>query len=600
MKKFVWTVLFLLSGALVLLFPIVRPEYFWQPFQAASFFQGSIFEFSLIYGIFVLIALVSSRYITNDHSGFYTGAIIAGFFALVSSCFWIIKISQPALASFDAGGESYSSYLISQQHLVSSNGNFGYFDFPGLSMIGSFLSLMTGLDVSTVAKIFLIFGITVLSISIYLYLAKSLKKNDRALIISILAMMGNVTLYSLGYFRPDTLGLFFFIPLFLMLSFEDNLLGSGTTQALLIVLFFGLVLASFIYTVGFFLMFASINVISRLKKSAVRVQMRVLLIMLISAAGVRFLLNFDYAFIPTGLIISRLQELFTNPLSLFSFSSVSSFQVAYTGPANPAWVTATRLIWLGFIGIGIIVGISELIWSGFKKRRLSSYEVKEISCLVGAFFLALLMLPLDNGANRTVTVFLLLTSFFGIIIFSKFAERLVPKLAALIKEPRVARLATMSLAIIIIVVLSLPSFFALNPTPNTDYVYPEESSALSFTSVHFSQETSVFTDVNTVLLFSYYIPSIFPNYINYFPDPRGEFSPISVSNYFDVIVPQFMNSYFQSSGGVFFFSPRITQNALSTWGISPTNQTWVSLKEGLMRTDLIYQNGFNLAYWSGH
>lgn len=588
--------LVLLFALAVLLFPTNRPSYYWQPFQSEYFFGGHILDFSVVYVTFVFLVLLASRRICNDSAGLQKGAILVAIFTLVSICFWTIKISQPALASFDSGGESYSKYLMEQGRMVSTNGNFGYFEFPAISMIGAFLSYLTGLDVPTAAKLFLIFGVTILSVSIYLFVAKALKKYNRAVILGLLAVMGNVTMFSFGYFRPDTLGILFFIPLFSLLSLKDGLLITPKGQVVIVISFFGLVLTGFIYTVGFFLMFASLYVVSRLIKSHAYIRPNTLLLMLIAAAGIRFFLYFGYEFIPPSFIVSRLQQLLSSPNSLFSFSAVSSYQTAFVGSSNPFWVTLTRSFWLAFAIMGVLIGVLTLLPSRIIKKSPTHYQLKESSCLIGVLVLMSLMIPLDNGANRSATAFLILTSFFGIIIAARLSINLLSKVFEKIPERGIARLSITILAFVIIATLSLSSFLALNPTPNTDYTYPQEAQALALVTAVYANN-QVFVDVNTALLVSYYIPNIFPNYVNFFPDPLGEFTPISVNNYFNNIVPTFARSFASNHSNIFFYSPRITQNALSTWGISPQNSSWSVLTNVLMHTDIVYENGFNVVYY---
>ena len=582
------------SAFAVSLFPIERPAYFWLPFQAQFFFGSNILTFSSLYAVFVFSLLLSATQLKDNSAGKLGGFLLVSVFALVSTCFWALKLSVPTLSSYDAGGESYVSYLMASGGLVSSNPYFGYFEFPSLAVIGATLSYVTGFSVVNMGRVFIIAGQVFLSASIFLYASRALGRLNLAVIVSVLIVMGNVALFGLGYYRPDTLGIMFFIPFFVILARPDTLLGTTRAQIVLGLLFLGLVLTSFIYMIAFFLMIVAVRLSSSLTRKGVKISGMSILLMFLLMMVVRLYFYFGYQYITSSLVISRLQLLLSDPLSLLSFVSVSSYQSAYVGTSNPMWIQVTRLSWLGLTIFGFLSGV---LLFAFKRKTISSFWVREAGCMFGIMALASVMIPFDNGANRTATVFLILASPFGLLSALRLGSDLIHRLGRGRRIGEYRRGISLIALLMVLALIAVPTFFVLNPTPNTDYVYPRESQTLGFVT-HTYLGSPIYLDVNTAILLSNYLPNEFPNKVNYFPDPRGTFNAISLEEYFGSIVPNFMAGFLGQKSNLFIYSPRITQNALSFWGIQPQNSNWQALRSELFRTDVVYQNGFNVVYWN--
>jgi len=566
---FLWILLILLT--VILLSWPTHYQYKYEAVQAVSSLENPI-----LFGI-VLSFWTSGLLVIAKREKPLCYILLLCIFSMTYIAFWIINCPYICGGSFDPGGIGYSKYILEHAHITIGDPKWGYFEFPLNSIFGAILSQITDLAIPSASKIFLVFASILLALSAYIFFFNSLNNPWKSFLGVIVAMMGNVQMIlTLNFFRPGTMGLLYVASILALLGLRTVRRGRTSAEVVaLVVMALSVGMTHFISSVTFLFIFLGMYLYQQLaKRSSISFNM----IILVAVAYLTWW--FYISIFTTQFVLDRAITLLSEPAELSLFFALRKGELLLTEQV-PIWATIVRVLWLIVLYLlPIFVAIQLYINSFLFKKKVTLEE--SLGGLFGLLLLSGIMTLLDIGANRSIQQFLLFSTFFTPPILISFLSDDQAKYLNRIGK------RVFIFPLILIVVLSFPTFLAHNPSVNTQIFYEREHSTLTFIQANCYDGVNLFSDADTGLLIKYYLPEVNYNVLPYAPDyVKDEVEFLNK-------LPQYMKA-FEDSGtdSLFVYSPRITHRSYIMFGMPEDHPIWREVLQILeYKNDKIYNNGF--------
>ena len=571
-RALVWVTLLLLT-VLLLLFP-VRFINEYHSIQAPYLFENLPF-FGALFCLWMMLLLLLLFSKSGDSNLNLENLALACVFGLVFMGFWVVITPYGSYADgiYNMG---HVRYLGEVGRVGVGHPSLGYFDFPGMHLLVSALSQVTGLGVFESRMLFLVFNAMLFSALLYVLFVKTLKSNRLAFLSVLLVMMGDVLLVEkMHILTPGAFGFTLLAGFLVLLNQSDgSLFGRTASVRLLMIILFSAMTISYFATsflaplvlLGIY----GVQLIARdREKSATVTYITLLLVMVIAweiywtqhtfSSLVRFLPEFTAALFSGDFLRSA--------LTLASSSA---------GASLPLWAMVTRYFWWALLGLGTILGLRNL----FRISKLSLPGKIETGGLMGIILLSALGLFGTEGGTQFAR-YLMYAPLFCSPILLRF----------LFKSGAWGR-KSLALLTVLVFALTLPTFLSSVNTVSTDAVYPYEIASGEFLESHSSEqgkELSIYrTNGISTAWTNYYIPNALRETVS----TKSSHSEDELWQEIDKLISNFLDSgYRPGKQKVFVISEKSTNVYQHLLDIPPDHSGWEEQRQRLLNTNITYDNG---------
>jgi hypothetical protein len=590
-----WILLLLLT-ALILLFPVqLRYEYHYRAIESIYVFGDNLALFAVLFYVWlaILLLLLFSR---SRNSEWQRVALVC-LFALVFFGFW--AVNTPTGGHWDElWNMGHIRYLQETGKIAPTHPNLSYFQFPAFHLLAFSISEICGLGIFATRTAFLLFSHVLFAALLYLLFAKLLKSSFLSSLAVLLLVEGGLV-QSLPFW-PGNLASLLLIPLLMLLVWrEDRVLGMGTSMTFIMIIVLAAFTISYIpAAASFIFILMGIYLLQKVvKRSVGNLSTIALSATIFLAWQIYVAIGF---FGGLAIYIPVFIEGLMNPIERFSFAA--SVAAEPLGEGVPLWARSIKYFWLAVtIGFGAILGM----WFLIKARNLNSREVLESGGLLGmAVFSAIVFLA--QYQTLYAAYLLRYLPLFTIPILVRFLSRFsrhdeLSCQDTLVEYPgetfnsngfhrSLANLGgwfrrhIFTLLIILLLVLSFPTFLVHQEVVCTIAIYPYEYSAGEFIeSAYSDEELSIFSDVYTGTAYTYHAPEA--HFHRMFVAPTKETLLRDMNNF----VNTFQNS--RDRNAVFVLSQRASQLSHQPAVVEPPDPRWLEIINRLAQNDKIYDNG---------
>jgi hypothetical protein len=453
-----------------------------------------------------------------------------------------------------------------------------YFDFPGLHLIGTFVSQVTGLDPIRNAAMILFFQAVFLAALLYILFRRLLNSPYAAPLAVLLIIQGNIWISKLNIFHPRNLGLVLLVTFLVIISRHKERPFRTTPDTILMVLVATTTaMTHFVTSFLLFFIMLGIYLVGKLGRSSSEnasplfILLFIPLLWAIYWAMITFGGTIQYISIALQDLIAKGDPLWTIFLMLR----------ANMGGKMPLWSDITRLYWWVLIyGLGSILGL----WNLFRLNKLSPLEKTATGILLGIIVVSIISVLGSLGGERFDTY----------ILYGGFAA--VPILLWFILKLRghIRRYGFICI-IVIYVILSFPTFLTHNNTIEQSAFYPDENAMGKFIEQNYNSPGVYLLEPETrFMVMTYFYQNIHfygVRVISQMEDETGLWDDVDQS----------IKSFGDWPGGpeseiIWLFTKRSTLYYQHFFGVIPQNSGWQVLKDKLSNNNTIYTNGKNLIF----
>ncbi|MFC2002726.1 hypothetical protein ACFLV4_02095 [Chloroflexota bacterium] len=532
---------------------------------------------ALYYAWFVLILVLLLLPGGKQENRDWQNVALLAIFVLVFSGLWIVlSHGYFGVDSFvPAGG---AKFLLAEGRLDYPMTR-GVVEFPTLTLLTFFVSRIAGLEIFDAITLFLLFQALLFSFLIYLLFGYLVKDGRLASLGTMIVIAGSMTITDfLPQLHPRITGLLFLVACLTLLTKDKSaMFKSQPNTLLLFILLAAITITHAVTSFVFLLILLGIYLVQRLSKTNL---VNTSLITL--AAAVFFSYEIYVAIGMSHFIFSFIPTFMRNLFSGEFFSYISS-RIIYSnvGGAVPLWANVAIIFWLLLIVSGGLLGLRNLQ----KIKRLNDVEKKMVGGLVGIT----LFMAISGAASQMME--LLNRSLFYLPLFT------ASMVAGFLSNLRgLAKTLTLVVFILLLFILSFPTFLAHNDAVATSTLHPSEIAYAEFLGSNYKQ-----TDGITI-----FTSSVYPIFINYhalnlqrftkFPTQPPPATPSGIWTHLDYFTKAFMNTEpYQTN--ILVFSPRIADHVRDFIGTDITGDPrWQELLDRLSQQALIYNNGFSQIY----
>jgi len=577
-RVLVWVVLALLTSVL-LSYPVHLTNQY-RPIQAPYIFDNLPLFASLFCVWLVLVFLLLFSGMQPRDRLKWEDMALAALFGLVFLGFWVV-ITPNGRYSANLFNMGHVMYLADTGKILVSHPILGYFDFPGMHLLVSSLSQITGLGVPESAAAFIMFNSVLLSVLLCVLFARILKDTRLAFLGMLLVIMGGTTLVDdLTIFFPRAFGFTLLIASLLVLMRQDGTpFAEDVSDRLLLVVLFAAMVMSYFAT-SFLLLFILVGICAvRLIAKDRGMAGAVTVIVLFSALFLAW--QFYWTYRTANSLVGFLPDV-AGSLSSGEFLKLpSTLATSNIGARVPVWASLTRYFWWALLGLGTLLGLSNL----FRLKRMTLTQKTETGALLGVILLSAL-------------------GFFGTVRGSQFERYLMyaplfcaPILLGFLSKSGAWGKKALALMPIAVFVVALPTFLSSVNTVSTDAVYSYEIAAGQFLEANSHDQGN---DI------SLYFASDVSKSWAYVCLPNVRFVGVSEAVYYDEdllwqetaeLASGFSDAEYSGERLRFFVINKKTfapyQHQLS---VAPDDTHWEELMRVLSATDIVYVNGHTTLY----
>jgi hypothetical protein len=594
-----WALLLSLTVA-IFLYPI-RLNFGYEAIQSLYIFWN-LPLFGVVYFVWFLSLLWLLLSLGGGKRDNWLRMALVGVFAVVYLGFWAVITPQGFTTDYDGGALSYVHILKERGVLATTLVNFGYFQFPFTSILGACVSQATGLGIFDTRLAFLLFNSLLLGVALYVFFKNMLGDATLASVGALLAVQGSMVFSKSVRFYPAGLGLVFFA-VFLMLMFKPGrALFEATRDKIIAVVLMAAITATHyitsLYVVAILLGIYAVQLAT--KKKLIRP------LFIIPMVAIPLLWGVFVANPLFGSMVGRSAEVAKTAVSVvangggaapsagdagvvapnggtvvptetptLSLWWVGSMLKAYLGTQSPLWARVVTAFWVVLLfAFGTAVAFRNL----FVMRRQNEAIQKVVGAMMGIIALSVIavFVSLDIGGYQ----------FFRFLQFGGFF--VVPLVLGLLWAWRKYRKAILASLVVVLLLLSFPTFLAHNSTIEADTVYPQELSAGEFLEAEYGtgEGLCVSTDRTTRSVLLYHLPDAL-----FLTDPEWVYVPDGGDwrQSIDKFEKDFESVTMEK---VFVFSARMPWLLHHVFGVSPTDYEWSRLREKLSKYEKVYDNGF--------
>ena len=550
----------------------------YNPLQIPSIFDNVLIFGGLYYAWMLLIVCWAIMGVKSESSK----ALPICMFALVFFGIWAFQ-NPLGFGTDSIGNAAYAKYLIEVGTIPLNHPNFEYFDFPGLYLVTSAITQITGLGVLQVKTLVWILTILVLSLGIFLTYRGIL---DYSSLAALLVFQGNIVLASLNLYQPSFFALVFFVMVLMLLQRGDSLLRTPQGQLATILLGAGATVTHLPTALFASSILLGAYLLSRKRSDGLRFPFILFFLVIPLVWQLFWAVRFTRDLIVGGLPSvpgpsvpgpSVLEALFGTRLQYMFILARRNL----SGEAS-LWIRLTRVFWLGLVfGLGSVLGF----WKLRKLSKLGTVARIEVGGFLGIFVLSILSVVFSPAGEQ----------FYRFLQYAGFLT--VPILMWSVLGHRKAKRISLIFLITALVVLSFPTFLAYNSTVSFNSIYRHDFSPGQFLQSEYGtgKELTVFTNLNMPYILSYDLPDAHYKVEQY---PIG-LTEVSHWQSLNELVTEFEYSANQRDFPVVYvFAERPVLAYQIVFMIQPTSSGWLQVENRLSLTNMVYANGFDQIYTS--
>jgi hypothetical protein len=462
---------------------------------------------------------------------------------------------------------AHVAFLENYSFIDRSVPNLGYFFFPGLHILMQTIRLVSAADILTVRLALLPLLSLLVVLSFFLWSLSFTKDVIGVAASSSLFIFGNAILSRSQFAFPSNLG---FVLLAMLLAFTLRIRRDSRGYFILSVLFLALTASHLPSAAAFLFSYFAVSVVNLLRSDRIRGRSTVLSQPVFWAITLGWAIYFSF---PTVVDTVRQMKraIGSDPLRYIFLMGRQN-----VGTGVPAWASWTQisLLFLAYILGGGLVGYWLL------SRRPMPYKR---TLLCGGLVGVTLMTGLDVLGGRSFEFDWLLYygAFFTVPAVFHFLDSC--------ESVGCVRLMR-RLAVILLILLSLPAFLVNNGRIARDAVYANEVNATRFLNGF-----SAAKDGGSYVYFAGIGLAATPRTgmpRSIYADPP---EPFSVMGWQDLsaLMEELVSNFLHTQGGsaVLVNSARIRVFYQALLGISADHPMWRQMEHGLLRAQRIYNNG---------
>ena len=571
-------VLLILVTLIFLLFPVkLINEY--RPIQAPCIFNNMpVFTILFYVWIFFILWLGFSN--GKNENPRWEHLALVSVMGLCIIGFWVFITPHGSYADsiYNMG---LVRYLNEFGRIPTGNTVLAYFDFPGMHLLVSGISQLTGMNIFNIQTLFLIFNATFFSALLYILFTYWLKNSKNAfLAVMLLLITSNVLIKEIRIFTPGVFGITLLI-IFLIIKCKTELLTKNQNAYFLLVgIFLAMTISYFATTFLLCLILLAayfVQIAGKQKAASITfllVSLFIVIFMSWEIYWTRFTFNNIVNFFPQ--VINNFSEGdFLNSISTLSSTNI--------GAALPTWANIVRLFAWSLLAIASLLGISKM----FSLNKLVNKEQLQTGGLLGVLALTVAGLLGTASGNQFYRYFLFAPLF------------AIPILIGFLYNKAIWGRGMLATTIVITVLLSLPAFLLAVNTVSTDAIHSNECASGLFLENHSQQQGT-----NLII---YRINGVSASFADYFV-PNVIFVDITRAIYYsgdqklywenlNKLLASFQNSevspFRQKILIVNTKSKIFSQQFL---GISTTAPEWQMVSDSLNYSNMIYVNTYAKMY----
>ena len=391
-----WGILLILSITLLAFPTSLTLEYY--DMQSTRIFDN-LPLFAGLFCIWMAALLILLFSLHNKRENEWEKLALVCVFSAVFIGFWTIL-------TFSLGrgegifNDAHVRYLNQFGKIPIGNRVLSYFDFPGLHLIGSFVSQVIGLDPIRSASAILFVQTVFFAALLYVLFRRFISNASVASLAVLIVIQGNIWISKLNIFHPRNLGLFLLVTFIVIISRQGKGLFRTIPDIIIILIVTATTTVTHFVTsyLIFFIMVGIYIIKIRSKDNSESVSTLVIFIVLpLSWALYWAILMFggtiQYVFSALQTWVSKGDTLWTILMSL----------QANIGGIMSIWSNISRLYW--WI---LIYGIGSLLWlrNLFRNKQLPYIEKIVTGIMFGIVVVSILSIIGSNGGERFDTYLL--------------------------------------------------------------------------------------------------------------------------------------------------------------------------------------------------
>jgi len=558
--------LFLLSIG-ILLFP-VQLQLAYYPISSTYIFKNlSLFSIFYFLWMILLIFLLMRKRKEIFH------ILLLCLFSLIFLGFWTF-ITPSGLGGDDIWIIGHVSYVLNEGRLSPNQPNLGYFQFPGMPLLGAIISSVTGLNIFQMRTIYLVFSALLFTFSLYFLYKNIFGDSSIASLGTLMLVQSNIWISIVQSFHPANLSFLYFNFLLLPIFSKRPSLKYGI---LFIFLYVALVIGYAALSFG--LLFMILGVIFSLKLARIpsadgarpNITPSLFLFGLLTFLGWQIYLSTPSFTGLVGWLLDFPERILSGEL----FGSIFNTIGANTGQQVPMWANMTRIFWLVFIlGFGLVVALIHAL----NFRKLDWVTKGLLGCLTGTLVYCVILTLISSGGAQ----------FHRFMLYAPFFT--IPLIFLLLRR----RKHFLTIVCLLLMVLSLPTFLANNGRITYGALYPTEVSAGNFLESSYGKGVGL-----NIYSGGWAYNFIYFNLYNARVATEGQSVYMSTpKEYWEQI--QIVRVNFEKGEGdkIFIFSEKIKMTPQHLLGITPEDPQWKDFMGDLQKNDKIYSNGEGFLFWN--
>jgi hypothetical protein len=493
LRVILWVLLLAVTSALILYPANMKYEYSVYAIPFVYIFDN-LSLFAVLYYIWLLLLLVLLLTRGSEKWVDWEKAALVVIFAIVFTGYSTFVSGGKLGDALTPAGDIKN--FMRQEHFTLATA-LKYHGYPGFSLLGAGVCLITGLDITHYMTIFPFFQIILFSTVLYLFFNRLLKNPYFAALGVLVAIQVDMSVAtSLPVFHAGAFAPFCLLILALLLftagreSDNRRIFRLETHEVLILAVLAALFISHLITSVVAFFTALGIYIIQ--KVSGKRVVSTQLVVLLISVLAIWNLaenlsqLKYLATWIPKAISALLSGQMIHNWLLPLQTTSL-------IGARAPLWTLLPLYLGpLTIVIIGGILGLARL----FRIRRLEKGEIIALGGLSGLVVLALILLFL-RGLEESYGRSLIYLALFTVPIMMWWIYRL-----------KNTRKYVLSLVVVVLFVLSLPAFLLNNKSVARATYYPREVASGEFLESSYGNGSGihVYGMEGSVYYLTYYLP----------------------------------------------------------------------------------------------
>jgi hypothetical protein len=578
-------IVFLCLTSLIILFPATL-KYEYSDFPAPFLYIFHNFNlFAVMYYLWLLLLMVLLFTRGNERTVEWEKAALVAMFALVFAGYSTFMTRGLVGDAFTPAGDIKN--LLQQGHF-STPLALKYNGFPGFSLLGTGVSLVTGLSTVNYMMIFTFFQILFFAIMLFLLFNRLTKNPYFAAWGAVITIQVDVSIatqlpqFHAGAFTPFCLVVtLLWLLLVARSGKKGRWFGLEPNDFLIIGVFIAIGISHLVTSVTVFLIILGIYTFQKIGKKKI-ISDRLAFILLLVPAVWNLALNFSMVKYFANMVYHAIPDIFSG--RIFREWLLPMQTTSYVGSRAPLW-TAFPL-YLGPLLIVIVGGILWLVGL-FRLKRADQDRYFIFGGLAGIVVLALILLflgSLQESYGRTMVYIAFFT---------------VPIILWWLISLNTLRKYVFSILAILVFVISLPAFLLDSKSIAGSTYYPREQASGEFLESVYSNGSGLYLYgmEGSVYYLTYYLPSAHLEHA-YPPDFRSTSTAAMWQSVFDYVsASETALADVKGATLIMMFSPKWDVPFRNYAGVDVIGSPeWEQLESRLSVNNVIYSNGFVRIY----